>query len=295
MFKPNLANPPDGPIFFPKLYSYKLDGIRVLTKFGTTLTRTLKPVPNLHIREMLEKYPGLDGEVIVGSPAANDVCRKSMSAVSTIEGEPQFTFYVFDKLDCDLPFDEKYKLLVEEAKTWPPYIELLYQTLIESKEDADSFYAFALDMGYEGAMARNPKAKYKFGRSTAKSQDLLKLKEHHDDEAVIESVYEAMHNENEATIDELGHTKRSSHQENLVPAGMIGGFNVLYKGTRFKVAPGKISHDERKALWQIRDTLVGKKVKFRAMAYGQKDAPRQGRALGVPEGVFLTIREDFDI
>ena len=278
MFKTNLACEAAGPVTFPKLASIKLDGIRVVTKFGGALTRSLKPVPNLHIREMLSKYQNLDGEVIVGSASAPDCYRATNSAVMSHEGEPEFTFYAFDDLSGGGTYKERLARL--RARDLPDFIKVLDQTLIESQAQLDAYYSDSLERGFEGAILRNLDAEYKYGRSTAKSQDMLKMKPFQDSEAVILSAYEALENQNEAFTNELGQTERSTHAEHKVGKGMLGGFVVkdLKTGIQFNCAPGKLTHAERTELFG--QPLEGKILKYRSMSYGVKDAPRFPRFIG---------------
>ena len=51
---------------FPVLASPKLDGVRCVIRDGVAMTRTLKPIPNRHVRAMLAHLPDLDGELIAG-------------------------------------------------------------------------------------------------------------------------------------------------------------------------------------------------------------------------------------
>jgi len=279
MFKPNLATEPEGPVSFPKLASVKLDGIRVVTKFGGALTRSLKPVPNLYLREKLAPYQNLDGEVIVGPENAPDVYRRTNSAVMSIEGTFDFKFYVFDDLHNPVaPLSRRLDDL--RNRPLPPFIRVLEQTTVNDQAHLDNLYAHFLDRGYEGAILRNPQSIYKYGRSTAKSQDMLKLKPFTDSEAIVLSTYEAMENQNEAFTNELGQTERSTHQENLVGKGMVGGFIVkdLKSGVEFNCSPGALTHDERRELFLSKNE--GKILKYRSMAYGVKEKPRFPRFIG---------------
>jgi DNA ligase-1 len=281
MFKPNLCSEPNGPINFPKLVSVKLDGIRCVTKFGNALSRSLKPIPNHYIREMLSKYQGLDGEIIVGPANAPDVYRTTNSAVMSRDGEPKdFTFYVFDDLDAERFQPLEKRLEVLRARDLPDFIKVLPQRTVTTQEALDVMYSEALDDGFEGLIARNANSAYKFGRATAASQDALKCKPWKDSEARIISVYEALENQNEEFTDELGRTKRSSHQENKVGKGMIGGFvcRDIHSGVEFNCAPGRMKHDERVALFG--KALEGGLLKYRYMAVGVKDKPRFPRYIG---------------
>lgn len=279
--KPNLAETPDPKysLTFPKLASPKLDGIRGLTQYGTTTTRQLKPVPNAALREVLATVQGLDGELIYGPSNADDVYHRTYSAVMTEDGTTEgITFYVFDTLDTTKPYSERYADL--QAMSLPPMIKILQQTVINNEEELKAYYESMLEQGYEGAILRNPTAMYKEGRSTAKSQDMLKFKPFIDSEAVVTGVYEAMHNGNVAFKNELGQTDRSSHKENLTGKGMIGGLLAEYQGQTIRIAAGKLRHDERTAIFEKPELVIGKLSKFRHLPVGVKDAPRHARHIG---------------
>lgn len=281
-FKPQLSEDAakcKEPLTFPKLFSTKLDGIRCVTIDGQALSRSLKPIPNHYIREKLAPWQHLDGEIIVGPPNAEDVYRKTNSAVMSHEGEPDFVYYVFDDLQCVTdPFTSR--LIRLKARTLPPFIQILQQFEVCSQETLDNTYQAVLDQGYEGLIGRNLDSLYKFGRATAKSQDSLKFKPFTDDDAQILWVYEAQTNSNEATIDELGRTHRSSHAINKSGNGMAGGFRVRMDGLEFDVAPGKLTHEERIIVWENQEKYVGRWLKFRHCPIGIKTAPRFPRFVG---------------
>ena len=103
-FRPLLAaDATDADIRYPVLASPKIDGIRCLIVNGKAVTRSLKPIPNEHIRSMLEKYApdGADGEIVVG-----DSFNATTSAVMSRDGEPEFTYFIFD--DCKESFAQSY-------------------------------------------------------------------------------------------------------------------------------------------------------------------------------------------
>ncbi len=281
MFKPNTGSVPEGEVTYKKLASPKLDGIRGVTKFGSALTRSMKPIPNEHVRALLTQVPEVDGEIILGEPTAEGVYLRTNSAVMAFKGTPDITFYVFDEVSevsLNLPYEDRLNILAD--RKLPSFVTILPQTLLASKEDLDTYYAERLAEGYEGAILRNPKAMYKFGKSTAKSQDMLKCKPFADSEAVILDVYEAMQNNNEAFTNELGRTARSKCAEGLEGKGMVGGYvcRDLVTGVVFECAPGAFKHAERVAQW--RNKPIGQILKYRHLTYGVKDLPRHPRALG---------------
>lgn len=282
-FKPQLASDIiklKEPVTFNKLVSAKLDGIRLSTWKGQPLTRSLKPIPNKYVADLMRLAPFLDGELIVGPPNAPDVYRKTFSGVMSIEGEPDFTYYIFDDLsDLSVPFDKRLAKLLDKQSSFPSWVKVLDQHIVTDSEQMEGLYARFLDQGYEGVMARNPGSMYKFGKCTAKSQDSLKIKPFQDAEAVVLEVYEAKENLNEAFTNELGYTDRSSHAENKEGKGMAGGFIVqdLTTGVKFRCAPGTLTHPEREAIWELKHIFEGQILTYRSMVGGVKDKPRHPR------------------
>lgn len=283
-FKPQLCSSYEdaGELRGPFYASYKLDGIRCVTRYSNALARSLKPIPNQHIRDTLAKFQDLDGEIIVGAPNLETTYRTTNSAVMSHKGEPDFKFWVFDDLsDFSLTFEQRMDKL--NSRNLPDFIKVLPQTRISNMDMLMPMYGQAVDDGYEGLILRKPSSFYKFGRCTALSQDALKMKPVADSEAVIISVYEAMSNQNAAFKNELGQTERSMEQAGMVPSGMVGGFIVrdIHTGVEFDCAPGKLTHDERITLWETqRSALAGKILRYKFMPYGIKDKPRFPRWVG---------------
>lgn len=280
---------------WPMLMPPKLDGIRVVypNPGAAPLTRKLLPVPNPHINRVITdfKLSGLDGEIIVGEPTGEDVYNRTQSYVmsKSIKGaEQEFTLHVFDDFTFpDDPFTERFERArerVEALKSRFP-LAVVDHPLVTSLEEMHERHAMNLGLGYEGSMLRIPHGRYKYGRSTAKEGILLKHKPTISFEAEIESYYEKLHNRNEATLDGLGHTKRSSHKEGKVPAGTLGGVWVREispcPGRRFKVGIFRgLTAADLKKLWDERESLPGRKMKGIAMGSGEKDLPRHGRWVG---------------
>jgi len=129
--------------------------------------------------------------------------------------------------------------------------------------------------GYEGVMIRTPNSPYKCGRSTSREGYLQKIKRFTDSEAAIIDFEEREHNANEATTDLLGHTKRSSHQENMVKTGTLGALRVRDVKTQveFKIGTG---YDDalRQEIWDNKDKYSKLLVKYKSQASGAKEAPR---------------------
>lgn len=288
--KPLLSSPYDPALAtWPMLVSTKLDGIRALIIDGVVVSRSLKPIPNQHVQALFGKgeYNGLDGELIVGEANDPNVYLKTNSGVMTRTGEPDVFFHVFDDFsEPSLPFSRR--ILDAQARATHPRMRHLVQTRVGGPADAESIYQSCLNLGFEGIMLRKEDAPYKFGRSTAREGILLKHKPLADSDAVVLDVFEQMHNGNEATTNALGHTTRSSHQENKVGKGTTGGFVArdIHSGIEFNVGIFKGATDADRKEWWI-NKPIGKHFKYQSLSIGVKDRPRHPR--------WISWRSELDI
>ena len=277
-FKPMLADKFDpAKQKWPVLASPKIDGIRALITAEGVFSRSLKKLPNAFVQATLS-YPelvGLDGEIIVGEPNAPDVYARTESGIMSKDGEPVFQFIVFDCWDeKSADYELRYKAAREIADDLDtPYVKVLPQRLIHDQEELDEFEAECLDDGYEGVMIRSLYGPYKCGRSTTHEGYLLKVKRFEDAEARVDGIEEEMANNNEATTDALGRTKRSSHQANKTGKGTMGalkvtGINGQFKGAQFNIGTGFTAAQRREA-WE-----PGTIVTYKFFPHGSDERPR---------------------
>jgi DNA ligase-1 len=262
---------------FPVLATPKIDGIRCIKVNGQALSRSFKPIPNHHIRKMIEEHcpDGFDGEILCGD-GFSDV----QSMVMSREGTPEFTYLVFDYVDGSL--EESYtsrQINLAKAFCHTPLLTFckpLYGELINNVDELQLIMERHLLEGHEGTMIRTPESPYKCGRSSLKEGYLIAIKEFVDAEAEVIGFEEQMKNNNEATLDAFGHKERSSHNENKVAAGMLGAFIVKSEdGTTFKIGTGVgLTQELRKKIWENQSDYLGKLVHYRFQPHGVKDRPR---------------------
>lgn len=112
--------------------------------------------------------------------------------------------------------------------------------------------------GYEGIIVRHPWAPYKRARSIY----MMKFKPGREDIYNIEEVIEAI----------------SQHGE---PKGMIGALTCSSPTNptsgRFNVSAGRLTHEQRKNLWDVKELLVGAKVRVAYQHLTKKNGvPRHG-------------------
>jgi len=277
-FQPMLASPIElENIKYPVYCSPKYDGIRCVIRGGIALSRKLKKIPNVYISKMLNMcLDNLDGELIIPHANFNQI----QSAVMSEDGEPtNFEFHVFDVIS-NKPYLERMSDL--EKMKLPAFCKKVLPHKFDNEEDMLEYERECVDdYEFEGIMLRSPDGPYKFGRSTAKQGYLLKLKRFTDAEATIVGFEEMMHNENEKTKDELGHSKRSHKKAGMVPAGVLGAFTVeTADGKQFNVSTGMTAQD-RVSYWENRDSMIGKLVKYKFQESGAKDLPRFPVFLGI--------------
>ena len=80
------------------LGSLKIDGIRGFVRDGVVLSRTWKPIPNIHVQRKFGRpeFNGLDGELTLGHYKDLTSYNDNQSAIMTAEGPEDIHFNVFD-------------------------------------------------------------------------------------------------------------------------------------------------------------------------------------------------------
>lgn len=289
---------------YPLIASPKIDGIRCITTDPILredaclpVTRALKKVPNLHVRKMLAQLPpGLDGELTVPGQTFSEIT----SSIMREHGEPRFQYWVFDYLPMwsdprrhDAVCTGYLKRLDMLTKVLtamddrPEWLRVLQTYEISSLGELLVYEQDMLAEGHEGICLRAPSGAYKFGRSSMREGWLMKLKRFRDAEAEVVGYEELVRNENAPVLNELGYQARRSCRADMRPGGMLGAL-VLRRpdGVEFRCGTG-LAENHRIELWDVRDTLIGRIVKYRYQEHGSKDRPR------IP--VFLAFRDRKDL
>ena len=280
---------------YPLLGSIKIDGIRchVWPLEKQVLSSSNKPIPNLFIRRVLNTVVSynhdtnmVDGELIVGN-----TFQSSTSGIMTVEGKPDFTFHVFDSLNIK-NIGESFWLRNKRLSSLlnvSKHVKVLDQTVITDVRSLIDFYNDAILKGNEGIVLKHPEGTYKFGRSTFNQGLGFKMKPFSDSEAEIIGFEVMFSNQNEKFTNELGLSKRSSHQENKVALDMLGKFLVkdLKTGVEFKIGTCQgLTQELRKEIWHNQKKRLGKIIKYKMQVVGTKDKPR------IPIGLGFRHKED---
>jgi len=271
MFKPMLAATAETEtdIRFPCIGTPKLDGIRVLNVGGKAVTRSLKPLRNAKAAALIQTLPpGVDGELIAGS--FQDTASTAMSA----DGGDDFEIFLFDWAGAAAEYTARLNALTQLQLPLRVRVIPLFQLL----EDADALLRYeelCLSKGFEGVVTRDPRATYKWGRSTLKEQGMVKLKRWADSEAVVIGFVEQLANLNPIQRDELGRAARPGTSSLHLPKGTLGSLAVrdCATGVEFHVGSG-FDDALRQRIWDNQNEYMGRTVTYRYQRVGVKDKPR---------------------
>lgn len=275
---------------YPVIAMPKIDGVRALNVSGTLYGRSMKKHANKYITETLSRpwLEGFDGELAAAEPTHPRLPNLTTSAVNTIEGSPEFTWWIFDLYlpNEDLataPYAERLsniEIAINDAVSHYPELKGRLRPVpfivVNNENELREIESQWLGEGYEGVILRDPNGVYKQGRSTVKEGGFLRIKAFVIEEAFIYKITEGVVNNNTAKKNELGYTERSSHKENLIPNGQVGSLQgvCLKTGKLITIGPGKMAHKERAHYWQNPHELIGQVVKYKHFPKGVKDKPR---------------------
>lgn len=278
--KPMLAKEADpAKLTFPLYAQPKLDGIRCVIVNGRALSRTLKEIPNREVFAELSRpeFEGLDGELIVGSPTADDAYRQTCSYVmAPNKTGGDWTFHVFDRHDAPHMTYTSRKADLAKMRDHDR-IKHVHTIMCHDAGSLEVTEADYLAAGYEGAILRSPDALYKYGRGTTTKGDLLKLKRFIDFEAEVIGTYEEMKNNNPKITNELGRGQRATVKANKEGKDTLGGLvlravNGPHAGVEFRCGSG-FSAEDRAILWG-NPRIMGATVVIKSFPVGVKSKPR---------------------
>lgn len=281
-------------IQYPVLGFPKIDGIRAVIHDSRPLSRKLLTLPNKFIQGFFSNghFQGLDGELVVGAPNDPLCIKHTTSGVMSRDGEPEFTFYVFDKWDAQpAQYRARYDHADERVRiAGHARVKMLSYQMLYTEDQLLEYEEQQLATGYEGIILRHPDGAYKHGRSTAREGGLLKVKRFEDSEALVLEVIEEQFNGNDALRDNLGRTKRSSAKAGKVGKGRAGALRVrdLKTNVEFEVGTGltDAERDEWWAWWQL-ERRPARLAKYKFFSVGMQEKPRHP--------VFLSWRHFIDL
>lgn len=282
-FDPKLA-------VFPLIGTPKIDGVRGGNTAGILIGRRGRPHNNKYITELFSKpeFIGLDGELTTAAWNAPDVVTVTSGDLNTLNSIPEnICWNIFDDMSPDIR-DSPYNLRLmnlnkriesihDRMPQYKSHIRLIPYQIINNLEELLAFEELCLQRGFEGAMLRKPDAPYKEGRSTVTDAVMLRVKRFVENEAIVIDIVEGQKNNNPATLNGIGLTKRSRAKENLSPSGRIDSLICKKIGTDeiIRVGCGKMNHADRTRYFNNPGLILAKIIKYKEFPKGAKDKPRQ--------------------
>lgn len=243
-------------IVFPCGIQAKWDGIRACMKdiFWSRKGKEILPGCVEHLQYKSDYI--LDGELVIEGETFQTIT----SYVKKVQpDQKRLEFHVFDLMIENMPFQERFKLLLKLSKNFPKNVKVSETYFAKDEEEimkyhqkfTEFFDYSALErnkMGFfEGTMIRNLNGLYQVNH---RSSDLLKLKDFVDEEFEIVDIYEG---------------KGRS-------AGTIT-FICKCGEERFHVNP-KGSIASRKEMWKNGDKLIGKLLTVEFQEKTERGVPR---------------------
>lgn len=196
---PMLAQSYKKKIKLPCYVQPKLDGIRgIHTTGGKLWSRTRKVMTSLpHIsRELAEHFAGQSSDGECYNHDYKHDFEKITSAVTMKKGVADHhklvQYHIYDLPVPDGTFKQRYEMLKQIFKDIPKDspLKLVPTRLVHSHEELMKAYEDFMEMGYEGAMARDPEGLYENPNSSYRSKNLQKVKEFQDEEFKIVGFHE---------------------------------------------------------------------------------------------------------
>jgi DNA ligase 1 len=269
----------------PVLASFKHDGIRCETiispRSGNKLaaSRKLLPIPNNHIRRTIRNScvpPWVSGELIAGNQYD-----ESESAIMSVEGEPDFNYWLFDYLGFGFSYGFKLRYEALKQLELPSWCRVVEHHLIETQEQLIAFEQQAFDLGYEGIVLRRPDGRYKYGRSTLVDGLCLRYVRYERVDCKVVGFKQKEENTNELETDYLGYAKRSKRKAGMVLQNAISSLEVVTQhattklpaGIKFSITVGE--HKLQKEIFAQPEKFLGQILVAEFKPYGTKDKPRQ--------------------
>lgn len=280
-----------------KIVMPKLNGVRGVNQGGIIMPRSLKKLRNEHTRKLFsyDSLTNLDGELVVGDFADEEVFVISTSGVGSIGGQPDVKWHVFDYYHPTASYHDRLKMRDEVVReAGHPDVILVPWEVVYSDEELHAYACKCLALGYEGIVIRCPLAKYKTGRSTDKEQYFMRYCPWMKGEATILAVHEGQINNNESVVNELGFKKKSSHKANKVGSGQAGAFTAKDLKTGIEFNMPVPSDKLQKEVWANPEKFIGKLAH-----YNFKPAVKIGGKPRFPQldqaHSFIGIREPWDM
>jgi ATP-dependent DNA ligase len=241
---------------YPCYGQVKMDGIfgrwdPVTKEFYTRSNNVIKGLSVLQAELADVEFP-LDGELVV--PKYDFFTMNGL--IRSFNETPTCKYYIFDAPSFGQVYKDRFQKYRAIDLTSKPHCILMRAHVLYDPASLEHFYESVLSAKHEGAVFKNPDARYKNG----KHWTYLKRVPVITCECEILSAYEG-----------LGKLK-----------GKLGGFVVDFNGIKVKVGGGPgIDFSMREELWENRHLYIGKMMKCQYKKLTPKGSMRSPQMLGI--------------
>lgn len=260
--------------------SIKYDGFRVAVRENKTVLNSLRELDNIYTRDLLTSVPELedhDGELVILPLNDNQCFNRCQSAFRATKGEPNFHFVVFDRIN-ELTFEERW--INYKKPKYPDWVIVDVPVRIKNRQQLDKYVDEVLADGHEGVILRQGDSTYVFGRATFKKQQVLRIKPMETAEGKIVDFECEYANTNEATVNALGRSKRSSAKAGKVAKDTLG--KLICDTERWgRVKISGFSDDFADEVWRNKEKYRGEYATFNFQEVGSIDQPRLAKFKGI--------------
>lgn len=253
-------------ITFPCYVQPKLDGIRCNPKQSGLWSRNGKPIvatPHIYeeLKPFFDQFPGIifDGELYNHDLKDNfdqivSCVRKTKLSEKEFEESRKFVqYHIYDIFDTS-DFEDRNEFLQSIALDFSKHIKIVPTYKVNSFEEIDQYYEKFLEMGFEGIMIRK-NASYENKRS----KNLLKRKEHIDEEFEILDICEGVGNR----------------------SGMAGYLVCKLKDGRTFNSNIKGGFEFYRELWKNTEQYIGQQATIRFQNWTPDKMPRFPRCIAI--------------
>lgn len=247
----------------------KLDGVcGIFDRKGFCVSRAGKPIPSAYgLVKATGPFRKVFGELLVMD--VPDFARAA-GVIRRKQPDPSIFVTLFDG-ECQHGGEHygwRRRLLAQEY----PLDTLIEQHELHTANAAEGFAAAQIEAGGEGAVLWNPAGLYVEGK---RSWDVLKLKA-------------------EETLDLKVVSMEMADATAGVQTDMLGRFICVdSKGNAISVGPGKLTHDQRRALWRTGQNEHGQMIDLDGWIIEVKGMPGAGAGYAViRQPIFQRFRWD---
>lgn len=263
-------------ITYPLYVQPKLDGFRaVYIPDQGFISRSGKQFRNDNLKTYFKALENvtdyvLDGELYIHGEEFKDLTSTINKSDVSIKNLVYTVYDIIPVEDwqnqkCTLEYEDRLKLVREVLNTQVcdfSKVRDIATDLVEDFREAKNIYKEYLDDEYEGIIVRNPKSLYKWGRSTLRSGELLKIKPFQSEDLKIVGMFAG-----EGQFEDC-----------------LGGIVcALPNGKEVRVGSG-FSVDSRKEMWDNKNDFIGKTAEIKYMEYTPEGSLRHP--------IFIRIRTD---